>query len=363
MNKNILILDDDQNVLNAIKRNMHNKGFEISTFSDVGLALEAIQRNIFSLVISDYYLTSSIGTDFLHKVKIISPNTIRVLMTGKADLAIAFEAVNKVNIFRMLIKPFIADELIEVINESLHQFHLQNLERIDNLKNEFFSIISHEFRTPFTVIQNYLELIQYELENYSIADSKIGEYISSVQEGSDRILRTINLIVNLAKAQSENYSLSSSKFNLYENVIIPYYTKYQEFATEKNLNIEIKHSSSDIIINADITHTIEIFCHLLENAIIYTNEGSIEIVLSKSQNKAYLSIIDTGIGITEENIDKIFEPFIQENSGYTRQYEGNGLGLTLVKKYCELNGFKLSVKSIKNKGSIFTITFNESVLE
>ena len=363
MNKKILILDDDINVLKSIERNLYKKGFELHTFTEMKDAIDAVAKNNFALVITDYYLSSSIGTDFLTEVKQISPNTVRVLMTGKPDLTIAFEAVNKVNIFRILIKPFNFPELLDVINSSLHQYHLQDLERIDNLKNEFFSIISHEFRTPFTVINSYLELIQFELEDADIKKEKLDEYIEAVKEGNERILRTINLIVNLAQAQLDDIKIEKTLFNLYDDVVLPILKNFQLRATKKNISINVKKSPVDFKIIADLMQTTEIFRHLLENAVIYTESGTIDIVLSLSSTKAYLSVVDSGIGISEEYIDKIFEPFIQENRGYSRLYDGNGLGLTLAKKYCELNNFELSVKSIKNEGSIFTITFDQKILE
>ena len=102
------------------------------------------------------------------------------------------------------------------------------------------------------------------------------------------------------------------------------------------------------------------FINLVENAIKYTNSGSITIdsYLNNFGN-IQVDIIDTGIGISEEFLHKIFEPFIQEEQGYTRTYEGIGLGLSLVKSYAELNNAELQVKSEKNVGSVFSVIFNK----
>lgn len=359
MNKKVLILDDDINIIHAIKRNLRNFDYELFCFTKVDEALEALSENEFALVICDYYLQNSIGTDVLQKVKTNSPNTVRVLMTGKADLSIASEAINKVNIFKFILKPLETNIFIDVINQSLRQFHLLNLEKIDNLKNEFFAIISHEFRTPFTSINNYLELIQLELNDLGINKSTINNYISSVYEGSDRILRTINLIVNLAQAQTDKSITEKIKFNLLAEVINNTTQKFTKMAEEKNLNFHINSPETKIYVTADIMHIFEIYTHLVENAFTFTDTGSVKVDLSVSGSKAFLSVIDTGIGISEDYHQKIFEPFIQENRGYSRKYEGNGLGLTLVKKYCELNNLDISIESEKEKGSTFTITFND----
>jgi len=363
MNKKILIVDDDVNILHAIKRNLRNSNYQLLCCTNTEEAYEAVLKNNFALVICDYYFKNSIGTDFLQKVKMRSPDTVRILMTGKADLEIASEAINRVNIFKILLKPIETEVFMDVIKESLNQFHLINLEKIDNLKNEFFSIISHEFRTPFTAINNYLELIQMEIDNLKIDNPTINEYISTVQEGSQRILRTVGLIVNLAQAQTDKWLPEKRKFNLINEVIANSTQKFKEMAQTKNLCFEIEKPSCEIFVNADIMHTFDIYTHLVENALIFTESGKVKVVITADNSSAKIDIIDTGIGISEEYQQKIFDPFIQEDRGYCRQYEGNGLGLALVKKYCELNNFDILVKSEKNKGSTFTITFNDVELE
>ena len=101
------------------------------------------------------------------------------------------------------------------------------------------------------------------------------------------------------------------------------------------------------------------FINLIENAIKYTNKGSITIESSQNPfGNIQVDITDTGIGISQDYISKIFDPFSQEEQGYTRTYEGIGLGLSLVKSYAELNNAELKVKSEKNIGSVFTVIFN-----
>ncbi|NCQ04762.1 MAG: hypothetical protein GW834_09800, partial [Cyanobacteria bacterium] len=95
------------------------------------------------------------------------------------------------------------------------------------------------------------------------------------------------------------------------------------------------------------------------NAIKYTKKGIISVILSKNQNKIVIEIVDTGIGISNEFIPTIFDAFTQEEQGYTRKYEGNGLGLALVKNYVEINKGNISVESIKGKGTTFRVEFNE----
>jgi signal transduction histidine kinase len=102
----------------------------------------------------------------------------------------------------------------------------------------------------------------------------------------------------------------------------------------------------------------QIFANLIDNAIKYTKKGKVEILLEKNKTgNITVEVKDTGIGINKEFLPRIFEPFTQEEQGYTRSFEGNGLGLALVKRYCELNNIIIEVDSVKNEGSTFRIIF------
>ena len=125
----------------------------------------------------------------------------------------------------------------------------------------------------------------------------------------------------------------------------------------------IKLIFNPLLINTNIKtdeHLItEIFQNLIDNAVKYTNEGKVEIKVYENERKQIcVDVSDTGIGIAKDFLPKLFQPFTQEETGYSRKYEGNGLGLALVKKYSDMIGSELIVKSEKNKGSIFTVIFN-----
>ena len=113
------------------------------------------------------------------------------------------------------------------------------------------------------------------------------------------------------------------------------------------------------MITGDEYSAMQIFINLVDNAIKYTNQGKVEIVISKThENKVEVKIIDSGIGISKEYIGNLFTPFSQEEQGYTRRFEGNGLGLALVKRYCEMNNAEIMVESVKGKGSTFKVVFS-----
>jgi signal transduction histidine kinase len=105
----------------------------------------------------------------------------------------------------------------------------------------------------------------------------------------------------------------------------------------------------------------QIFANLLDNAIKYTEKGEVKIIISADKDAGLVcSISDTGIGMSNEFLGRVFEPFTQEEQGYTRKFEGNGLGLALVKEYCDLNKIEISLKSEKGEGTVFSLRFRNS---
>jgi signal transduction histidine kinase len=129
-------------------------------------------------------------------------------------------------------------------------------------------------------------------------------------------------------------------------------------AEENNLSLALENKSENPIVRADeytVSHALQ---NLIDNALKYTEKGGVKIVVRNDRGKNLcVDISDTGIGISKSYLPFIFEPFSQEESGYSRRFDGNGLGLALTKKYVELNNAEISVKSEKRKGTVFTIKF------
>lgn len=128
---------------------------------------------------------------------------------------------------------------------------------------------------------------------------------------------------------------------------------------EKDLEIKKIVKTSNLQIEADEYSVLQIFTNLIDNAIKFTEEGVIKIVIEEIEDKLCISVKDTGRGISEEFIPKLFAPFSQEQQGYSRAFEGNGLGLSLTQRYCQLNNAEIMVNSKVGVGSVFTVVFNK----
>ena len=227
-------------------------------------------------------------------------------------------------------------------------------EKAERLKSEFLAQISHEIRSPLNVLLNYSQLIK-ELVGDKI-DAEMFQGFDGMENAGNRIIRTIDLILNLSELQAGSYTVNIRKFDIYTDVVLPLFQEYKKLAQRKNLILNIVRKVEATELSADEYSITQIFANLIDNAIKYTQEGKIEIIVDRNfNNKLFVKVTDTGIGISENYLPTLYSPFSQEEQGYTRSYEGNGLGLALVKKYCELNNAKIFVDSAKGKGTTFTI--------
>jgi len=232
----------------------------------------------------------------------------------------------------------------------------EKAEQSDKLKTEFLAQISHEIRTPINNIVTYASLLKEEIEEK--LPSGLESAFKVIDSSAQRLLRTIDLILNISQIQSGSFETKFENIDvgkdILEDLIIEFYMK----AKSKQLDLSLVYSGSDFVITADNYTLKQIFANLIDNAIKYSMEGSIVIKLYRNEKKEIcVDVTDTGIGIAQEYIPLLFEPFTQEDTGYSRSFEGSGLGLALVQRYTEINKGHISVTSEKGRGSIFTVTF------
>ncbi|PKL88071.1 MAG: hypothetical protein CVV23_12045 [Ignavibacteriae bacterium HGW-Ignavibacteriae-2] len=250
-------------------------------------------------------------------------------------------------------------EITERINYEDQLIQAKNhAEKSDLLKTEFLAQMSHEIRTPINSILSFTGLLREELNDklpYELKDA-----FNVIEDGGRRLTRTIDLILNMAQLQTGNFEPNIKKLNIDKDILTSVIQELQGTAKTKGLKLNYNLLSDRTFINGDEYTLGQIFINLIENAIKYTRSGSVDVNVRYNavDGKIIVDIADTGIGISEDYLPHLFDKFTQEYAGYTRFYEGNGLGLALVKKYVEINDAEISVISQKEKGSTFTVKFN-----
>ena len=233
---------------------------------------------------------------------------------------------------------------------------LEKAKESDRLKSAFLAQMSHEIRTPLNVILASIPILSDEIGS---DDEDTQTIIQSVDSAGRRLHRTIDMILSLSAIQSGNYKPDFETFDPV-NELRELSGEFKTLANEKGLNLIFETTCSNSLVNADRYSVNHIFQNLIGNALKYTHQGYVKILITDvDENKIAVKIEDTGIGMSAEYINEVFSPFSQEDAGQKRNYEGNGLGLALVKKYVDLNKASIDVQSKKNKGSVFSVTFNK----
>ncbi|MCF8241769.1 MAG: PAS domain S-box protein [Melioribacteraceae bacterium] len=234
----------------------------------------------------------------------------------------------------------------------------EKAEESDKMKSEFLAQMSHEIRTPINVVLGYTEYLNDLIGDKK--DSETDDCFTGINLASKRIIRTIDLILNAAELQTGTYQPNFVTLNLDTEILNKIYREQRLTANHRGLELIYNCELNDPEIFADDYSTTQIFANLIDNAIKYTKKGRVEILITNNiDSNIVAEIKDTGIGIAEEFLSKLFDPFTQEEQGYSRSFEGNGLGLSLVQKYCEINHAKIEVESEKNVGSTFRIIFDK----
>ncbi len=234
----------------------------------------------------------------------------------------------------------------------------EKAEESDKLKSEFLAQMSHEIRTPLNAIVGNVEYLNDTLNEQMNSDTR--DSFEGIDLASKRIIRTVDLILNVAELQTSGYKPLFEKIDLNLDVLYKLYQEYLPSAKQKGLEFLYTCKEKVAIVNADGYSIAQIFANLIDNAIKYTIKGKVEILLGKNTNsEIFVEVKDTGIGMSKEFQQKLFEPFTQEEQGYTRSYDGSGLGLALVKNYCEINNAIIEVESEKNVGSTFRVIFKK----
>ncbi len=236
----------------------------------------------------------------------------------------------------------------------------EKAEASDRMKSEFLAQMSHEIRTPINTILSFTSLIKAEAEDK--LDPDFMETFSSINRAGNRIIRTIDLLLNMSEIQTGLYDFIPIQLDIYEDVIATNLPAYKIVASEKGLEFSVEKKCKLEPVSVDEYSINQIFQNLLDNAFKYTEKGFVKIVIDTNEKgNPIIDIIDSGIGISEEFLDQLFKPFSQEEQGYTRKFEGNGLGLALVKQYCDLNNLSIEAFSKKGKGSTFRVTLVEVI--
>jgi signal transduction histidine kinase len=414
MNNSVIIcVDDEQTLLDSLEIELQKAlgdDYIIETALGGEEALELLEELIKEeyevlLVISDYIMPNIKGDELLKRIHEISPKTLKIMLTGQADLGAISNAIKYAKLYRYIAKPWQFEDLrltvkeavnsyvqdkklaeqnaklqqmnqaLEQLNASLEQKVIERTaelakaeselrqakeaaERANHAKSQFLANMSHELRTPLNAILGFTQLLTRD----STLSLEQHESLEIINRSGEHLLALVNDVLQMSKIEVGKVTLDQQSFDLYY-LLDSLEAMFQLPAQNKGLQLKVDYAL-DIpqYVTADESKLRQVLINLLGNAIKFTAEGSVNLKVTKGksgeiQNQESSTItfevFDTGPGIATEEIDFIFEAFTQTVTG-RKSLEGTGLGLPISRKFVQLMGGEIAVSSTLGQGTTFT---------
>lgn len=369
----ILLVDDDDRLLESTSRRLLRYGFRVVAAESGQEALGKMPLVNPHVIISDMRMPGMDGAELMRKVPEgdgFFPG--KIIFTGFDDNeAVELSEQSESGIIRVEkdrwrtdLKPAIARAL-QLRNLRLEaweqgrknarelQAAMEKAEAASRAKSVFLANMSHELRTPLNAIIGFSEELANEENLERLAEGEIPEFAGYIHQAGHRLLDLVNDLLDLSKIEAGRLSLNMKSFAL-RDAYLAVEPVLRQQAEEKNLFLRFQ--GDGLIVFADQQRISQVIINLVGNAIKFTDHGGVTIRAFKAEKEVRVSVIDTGVGISKENLPIIFEEFSQIDGSSSRQSGGTGLGLAISKKLVEIHGGRFWVESELANGSTFSFS-------
>jgi signal transduction histidine kinase len=226
--------------------------------------------------------------------------------------------------------------------------------QLNKLKSSFIENMSHEIRTPFNAISGYSEILEESIKSNDY--KTVSELVVLVKEVLSRVSHLFDDILDMSEIESSEMIFEYVSLNC-NQVLKSTYNRLKQRADKKGIELVLELADHEIVIKTDWMKLEKIVYAIAENAIKYTVQGKVVLRSFVFSQFAYITITDTGDGMNQEDIKFLLEPFSQEEQGYTRKYQGAGLGLAIASKLTKMMGGLFEIVSRKQTGTKVTLIF------
>jgi len=231
---------------------------------------------------------------------------------------------------------------------------LKETQNANKVKNLFLANMSHEIRTPLNTILGFTELIEDSTRDKTSDEEK--DFFNVIKLSGNRLMQTIHEILDISQIEAGTYVNKIYDFDLVQ-LVQELVDGMQIMAKEKKLKLEFRSTRKYVQVRADRDGIYQSISNIMDNAIKYTSKGKIVLSLRQTSGSSVLKIKDTGIGMSQDYISRLFKAFTQESEGYTKRFQGIGLGMSIAKRHLDLNKVDIAIDSTQGKGTTITLTF------
>lgn len=331
--------------------------FETKTAATGEAAVKKVEEWQPDVMLLDYKLPEMSGLEVLEEVTTEESEMVTVMVTAYASIDTAISAI-KQGAFDFLAKPFEPADLRKTVKKATKNLILaREVRKLEEEKKrvrfEFLSVLAHELKAPINAIQGYLNIISDKVMGDDIDNYE--QMVERSQIRIDGMKKMISDLLDLTRIESGEKKRSLEKTDII-NCIERAIDTAEPAAREKAVAINLNTDNDKIEMQCDSSEIEIIMNNLLSNAIKYNEEdGRVDIEVKDHNNAVVISVADTGIGMTEEEQEKLFEEFTRIKNKKTRGIEGSGLGLSIMQKIVNLYDGEISVESEPDKGTKFTV--------
>lgn len=347
--KSVLIVDDEAIIRDLCGKAL--KGYRVLEAGNGVEALEVFGKETVDVILTDVMMPMMGGLELLRKLKELEPTVLVIVMTGFAEKDVILNAL-KADADDFITKPLNLLQLKNTIDKALIKKALKeeiaNLKRIDRFKSNFLSLISHKFRTPITAISLFLQ----NLAN-GVCSPDDPEYLKYVQLTYDEACylgRLVGDLLAFSRVMDDGGGLKLEPCNP-EVIIREILSLSKEAADKPGVKTELilNQSPTSLLDREKLTFALK---QIIENAFKFSGDsGTVTITLTAQDGMLQIVVEDTGIGMSREDLPKIFEKFFQVDLANCGQIRGFGLGLSYAKEFVRLHGGTISVSSAPSNGT------------
>ena len=370
----VLVVDDEPGIRSGINRILRNYtvgypfmdedfSFELIDAATGEEAIEIIDKQPIDIVLLDNKLPGIEGMDVLEYINKNNKDMGVMMITSYASLDLAVKATNK-GAYNFVPKPFTPEELrFSMENITKHLYLKRMTQQLNEagkqIRFQFLSVLSHELKSPINAVEGYLRVMKERQ-----VGNKLDDYDSMIDRSLERIKGMRTLIMDLldfTRIESGKRQREVKEIDLTEIARVAI-DSMGPYAIQKNVKVSLD-AQAQFMINADAEEIEIIMNNLISNAIKYNrDDGSVYCTIKSVKEGIIVIVEDTGIGMNEEELSRLFQEFTRIKNQKTKNITGSGLGLSIVKRYVESYQGTVEVTSIPDKGSTFTILFPKSLL-